>query len=163
MQSFSRPNRPLACGYLGAPSLAPSIFPPAGRAARPPLIWLGRFWPPFLRPYKLMPPGCHLPSPPGAEGVLPLPCVNRARSPRQARRHVGMQSFSRPNRPLACGDLGVLSLDPPSSCSPARLLAPPPARSEDLGSLLRLYKLMPSGCHLPSLPGAEGAKAHSCI
>jgi len=53
--------------------ISPSSRPPAMLLA--PLSPLRRLAPPFLHPYKLMPPCCHFPSLPGAEGARALPRV----------------------------------------------------------------------------------------
>ncbi len=54
--------------------LNPSIVPARQRVCSP-LQHAQEIRPPFLRPYKLMPPSCHLPSPPGVEGAQPHPRV----------------------------------------------------------------------------------------
>jgi len=76
MLFFSWPNHPSASDDLGAPSLDPFIVPARQRVCSPPSHFARATRAPFLRPYKLMPPGCHLPSPPGAEGAQALPRVS---------------------------------------------------------------------------------------
>ena len=72
---FSGPTVPPPAAISGHHPFFPSIIPPVGRAARPPCQPARATRAPFLRLPKLMPPGCHFPSLPGAEGARPHPRV----------------------------------------------------------------------------------------
>ena len=92
------------------------FIPPAGEAARPPPARPGDSGP-LPRPYKLMPPGCHFPSLPGAEGARLHPPVSPRGPPGMCGNEQGCHPFFRHNHPSASGDLRASSLAP----SPARL------------------------------------------
>jgi len=97
------------------------------------------------------------PARPALRAPGPTRAFNRARLPSRCGSRHGCRSFSGPIIPQPLAILGYrLSLPLPPDGEAAR---PTPARPGDSGPLLRSNKLMPPGCHFPSPPGAEGARA----